>query len=133
MEDAELAEIRARRMAEMQAAGGMRGGPGTLPSQEETSRQNEQKQEMEDRRRMMLMQLLNNDARERLSRIALVKPDKARKIEDMLISAAQRGQLNEKITEPKLVQMLEQINEVATKETKITFKRRTFGDEDDDF
>eukprot|EP00742_Colponemidia_sp_Colp-10_P006401 GILJ01006859.1.p1 GENE.GILJ01006859.1~~GILJ01006859.1.p1 ORF type:complete len:151 (-),score=27.17 GILJ01006859.1:124-525(-) len=133
MEDAELAEIRARRMAEMQAAGGMRGGPGTLPSQEETSRQSEQKQEMEDRRRMMLMQLLNNDARERLSRIALVKPDKARKIEDMLISAAQRGQLNEKITEPKLVQMLEQINEVATKETKITFKRRTFDDEDDDF
>ena len=32
-----------------------------------------------------------------MSRIALVKPDKARAIEDMIIMAARRGQLQEKV------------------------------------
>ena len=36
-------------------------------------------------------------ARERLARIALVKPDKARGVEDLVLQAAQRGQIVERV------------------------------------
>ena len=35
-----------------------------------------------------------------VSRIALVKPDKARGVENMILAAAQRGQLGEKVRPP---------------------------------
>eukprot|EP00958_Prasinococcus_capsulatus_P020686 scaffold2737_cov218-Prasinococcus_capsulatus_cf.AAC.4 len=37
------------------------------------------------------------DAATAVARIALVKPDKARGIEDMLLTAARRGQIGEKV------------------------------------
>ena len=36
-------------------------------------------------------------ARERLARIALVKPEKARGVEDLVLQAAQRGQIVERV------------------------------------
>jgi len=65
---------------------------------------------MEERRNFILAQVTEPDARERLSRIALVKPEKARQIEDMIIRAAQSGGLSSKVDEQKLIQLLEQIN-----------------------
>ncbi|KAJ7959264.1 DNA-binding protein [Quillaja saponaria] len=46
---------------------------------------------------MKLSQLLSSEARERLARIALVKPEKARGVEDVIIRAAQMGQIAEKV------------------------------------
>lgn len=46
-----------------------------------------------------------------MARIALVKPDKARAIEDMIIAAARRGQLGEKVSEERLIGLLEQVGE----------------------
>jgi len=59
----------------------------------------------------------------------MVRPEKSRQVEDLIISAAQRGQLNEKVDEPKLISLLEQISEKAPK-TTITMKRRTIEDDD---
>lgn len=42
-------------------------------------------------------QVLLPAARERLARIALVKPDKARGVEDLVLQAAQRGQIVERV------------------------------------
>ncbi|EGG24851.1 hypothetical protein DFA_03096 [Cavenderia fasciculata] len=89
----------------------------------------EQKREQEERRQHIILQILTHDARERLSRIAMVKPDKARQIEDMLVNAAQTGRLSEKVDEQKLISLLEQISEKA-KKTTVIMKRRTIEDDD---
>jgi len=115
-DDAELAAIRARRLAEMQAGGGMQGHMNPQQQQQ----MEEQRQAQEERRAAILSQVLEPDARERLSRIAMVKPDKARQVEDMILRAAQTGQLGSKIDEKRLIQLLEQITEAQHRQTKIT-------------
>ncbi|CAF1709812.1 unnamed protein product [Brassica napus] len=53
--------------------------------------------EADERRQMMLSQILSSQARERIARIALVKPEKARGVEDVILRAAQMGQIVEKV------------------------------------
>ncbi|CAI0462633.1 unnamed protein product [Linum tenue] len=48
--------------------------------------------EAEERRQIMLSQILSAQARERLARIALVKPEKAGGVEDVILLAAQMAQ-----------------------------------------
>ncbi|KAF2074763.1 hypothetical protein CYY_003951 [Polysphondylium violaceum] len=84
---------------------------------EVAQRQEQQRRENEERRQHILVQILTPQARERLSRIAMVRPEKARQVEDLIIAAAQRGQLAEKVDEPKLISLLEQISEKAPKTT----------------
>ena len=45
----------------------------------------------------MLTIIMSGEARERLSRIALVKPEKARAIETMILAMAQRRQITSKV------------------------------------
>lgn len=66
-----------------------------------------------------------------VSRIALVKPDKARAVEDIIINAAKRGSLNGKVSEEALIGLLEQVNEQTVSKTKVTIQRRRMFDEDD--
>ncbi|KAG5622203.1 hypothetical protein H5410_007421 [Solanum commersonii] len=72
------------------------------------------------------------EIRKLLARIALVKPDKARGVEDVILRAAQYGQITEKVSEQKLIELLEQINTQTTKQTKVTIQRRRNVLEDDD-
>ena len=65
-----------------------------------------------------------------MARIALVKPEKARAIEDMIIGAARRGALGEKVTEERLIDLLEQVNERSGTKTKVTIQRRRAFDDD---
>ncbi|RKO97322.1 DNA-binding TFAR19-related protein, partial [Caulochytrium protostelioides] len=144
MEDDELAAIRARRMAEMkQAAGGGGGGgfgglpaglrpgsggpsgPGGGGNDQEKARQ------ADEMRRGILHQILDSAARERLARIKMVKEDKGRAVEDLLIRMAQTGQLGGKVGENQLIQLLDQINATAS-ETKIVYNRRRADDDSDD-
>jgi len=127
-DDADLEAIRQKRLAQLQGQYGA--GGGGVPNVEEQQKAVEKKHQMEEARSHMLTQVLTPEARERLSRIALVKPDKARSIEDTVIRAAQMGQLQQQVDEPKLIQMLEQISEKKT-ETKITFNRRKYSDDED--
>ncbi|KAL3161992.1 hypothetical protein ABBQ38_009068 [Trebouxia sp. C0009 RCD-2024] len=92
--------------------------------------QQEQQQQAEDRRQTMLNQVLQPSARERLARIALVKPDKAKGVENMVLQMAQRGQLNEKVSENRLIGLLEQVNEQSSTKTKVTIQRRRALDDD---
>ncbi|KAK4386499.1 DNA-binding protein DDB [Sesamum angolense] len=120
MADPELEAIRQRRMQELMAQRGM----GSRQSPEQQKAQEEAKRDAEEQRQLMLSQILTPEARARLARIALVKPDKARGVEDVILRAAQMGQIAEKVSEERLISLLEQINTQTTKETKVTIKRR---------
>lgn len=58
-----------------------------------------------------------------VSRIAIVKADKARAVEDLLIRMAQGGQVRSKITEKQLIELLEQVNQQTKHETKIVVRK----------
>ncbi|KAJ1974811.1 hypothetical protein H4R35_003439 [Dimargaris xerosporica] len=112
--DDELQAIRARRLAELQKNQG-------------------RQWQMEEMREMVLAQILDNDARQRLTRIAMVKADKARGVEDMLIRMAKTGQLRGKVSEQQLIELLEQLSEQTKRsEPKIVFNRRRDYDDDED-
>ncbi|KAH6765252.1 double-stranded DNA-binding family protein [Perilla frutescens var. hirtella] len=129
--DPELEAIRQRRMQELMAQRGAGSHQGQGQGPEQHKAQEEAKREAEEQRQLMLTQILTSEARARLARIALVKPEKARGVEDVILRAAQMGQIVEKVSEEKLISLLEQINTKTTKETKVTIRRRTSVLDDD--
>ena len=100
MGDDELSEIRKRRMAQLQQQANDQQG-----MQEELERQQRAKQQIQ----MILMQILEPDARERLNTIKLTKPDFAGAVEQQLIQLAQSGRLRAKITDAQLKELLRQL------------------------
>ncbi|HUH78849.1 MAG TPA: DNA-binding protein [Methanoregula sp.] len=100
MGDDELSEIRKRRMAQLQQQAGDQAA-----MQDELERQKRQKQQIQ----MVLMQILEPDARERLNTIKLTKPEFASAVEQQLIALAQSGRLRAKITDAQLKDLLRQI------------------------
>ncbi|AEE31141.1 double-stranded DNA-binding family protein [Arabidopsis thaliana] len=130
MADPELEAIRQRRMQELMARQGMQGKQGNQQNPEQEKQQEDAKREADERRQMMLSQVLSSQARERIARIALVKPEKARGVEDVILRAAQMGQIVEKVSEERLITLLEQINSQTTKQTKVTYQRRRGVDDD---
>jgi programmed cell death protein 5 len=55
---------------------------------------------MTEQRASILDQILEPAAKDRLQRLGLVKKEKARRIEDTLISAATSGQLKTRVSSP---------------------------------
>ena len=100
MGDDELSELRKRRMAQMQQQAGDQ-----QATQEELERQQKQKSQIQ----MLLMQVLEADARERLNTIKLTKPDFAASVEQQLVALAQSGRLKNKITDAQLKELLRQL------------------------
>ncbi|GAA6000345.1 hypothetical protein JCM10207_007972 [Rhodosporidiobolus poonsookiae] len=143
--DADLEAIRAKRMAELQASGG--GGaspaPGGAGAQGGGDDAAQQMAQQDEQRRGLMSQMLSPEARERLSRIALVKPDRARAIEQLLVRMAQSGQIRGRVSEDQLIDVLDQVEAMergqsgagAAQKTsgKITFTRKSAYDSDDDF
>lgn len=124
MDDKGLEALRARRLQELQGKHG-----GFNPEQQkEQQQQQERQQEMLN---SMLSQILDQNARARLNSIALVKPEKAKKVEGILVAMAQRGQISEKMSESQLVSLLEQVSGKAQK-TTVKFERRRVMDSDSD-
>jgi len=111
---------------------------GKAPSVEEMQQAQAQKAEQEAQREAILDQVLEPAAHARIGRMKLVRPEKARAVEDSLIRAATTGQLKSKVSEEQLIAMLEQIGgggddkESGTKKKGITIQRRKGFDEDDD-
>jgi programmed cell death protein 5 len=109
MGDDELAEIRRRRLAQLQQQQG--------DQQEELERQRQAEAQIH----MVLMQIMEPDARERLNTIKLTKPDFARAVEQQLVLLAQSGRLKSKITDEQFKELLRQLTP-AKKEFRISRK-----------
>ncbi|KAG0705281.1 PDCD5-related protein [Suillus ampliporus] len=104
----------------------------TATAEEESKR----KAAEDDMRRDMMATILDTGARERLSRIALVSPERSRQIETIIMRMAQTGQLRERVTEKQLIDLLDQMEDARSKsttKTTIVYQRRRDFDDDDDF
>lgn len=97
MGDDELAEIRRRRMLEMQQQ--------ASSQQDEAERQRQYEAQIHS----VLMQILEPEARERLNTIKLTKPDFARSVEQQLVMLAQSGRIKNKINDEQLKVILKQV------------------------
>lgn len=132
MADEDLEEIRAKRMAELK--GQYPGGPGGQGQGQNREQQEEMMRKQEEMKNSILVQVLDQPARARLNTLALTKPEKARNVESMLIQMAQRGQIQGKLGEEQLKDLLERISTQSQKTTTVKFDRRRAGmdsDEDD--
>ena len=54
-----------------------------------------------------MQQILSDEARIRLGNIAAVKPDKAERLENIILQNAQRGGFSGKVSEAQLIDLLE--------------------------
>ncbi|WFD44470.1 hypothetical protein MPSI1_003138 [Malassezia psittaci] len=109
------------------------GGAGGGPSGGNEQDREEQRAQQEEMKRQMLTQILDSDARERLSRIALVKPQKSNAVTDMLIQMARSGQVRQRVTEAQLISLLDQLDQAQPHDSgKITVSRKKKMDSDDD-
>jgi len=124
MADQELEELRAKRLAEMQARAGV-GGPGKMQGDpgSQAQAQEDKMRQVEDMKNSILNQVLTQEARARLNTLRVAKPEKGQKIEAMLIQMAQTGQLGGKIGEEELIGLLEKISG-TTSQPKVKFDRR---------
>ncbi len=112
MGDDELAEIRRKRMGQMQQQ-----AVDQQMMQEEMDRQKQADAQLH----MVLLQILEPEARERLNAIRLTRPDFARSVEQQLVLLAQSGRLKKKIDDAQLKALLQQI-QPARKEFNIRRK-----------
>ncbi|HYK92557.1 MAG TPA: DNA-binding protein [Thermoplasmata archaeon] len=104
--DAELQELRRRRVRELQEMQG--GGAPGAESYAQAAQQAEM-QRREAERAEVLRRLLTPEARERLGRIRLAKPDVAAAVEQQVISLAASGRLARQIDDNTLRALLERI------------------------
>lgn len=101
--DPELAELRKRRMRELEAGNAPAGIPPAYAAQQAEAERREAE------RAEVLRRLLTPEARERLGRIRLAKPDVAAAVEQQVIALAQSGRLQRMIDDTTLRAILERL------------------------
>ncbi len=114
-DDAELTELRRRRLQQLQEMQGGGGAPGPAylnAQQAEADRREAERAEV-------LRRIMTPEARERLGRIRLAKPDVANAVEQQVISLAASGRLQRAIDDATLRALLERIMP-EKREIKIT-------------
>jgi len=110
--DEELKNLRKRKLEELQRQ---------RQFQESLDEQEDQKKEFQDKKRMILRTILTTEAKERLGRIKVARPELADAIENQLIILAQSGQLKTKINDEQLQMLLARL---IPKKRDINIKRR---------
>lgn len=103
-EDAELAEIRRRRTRQIQDM-----QANEAVNAQAFAAQESEMQRREAERSEILRRILTTDARERLGRIRLAKPEVASAVEQQLIALAASGRLQRPVDDPTLRALLERI------------------------
>lgn len=112
MVDDELAELRRRKMEQMQ-----RQAMSQQAMEDEAARQ----QQIDAQVRAALMEILEPEARERLNTIKLTRPEFAKAVEQQLVMLAQSGRIRQRITDEQLKALLAQLTP-SKKEFRITRK-----------
>jgi len=110
--DEELENLRKKRLAELQQQAAL---------QESMDEQESQQKEFDKQKKAILRSIMTTDARERLGRIKIARPEVAEAIENQLILIAQSGQLKSKINDEQLRMLL---SKVIPQKREIKIKRR---------
>lgn len=107
----DIEEIRRKKLLELQRK---------LAEQQKAQEEEARRQmEIEAQIQAILRRILTPEARERLNRVKLVKPELARQVELILVQLYQAGQIMEKISDEKLKRILAQIDARTRKEYRI--------------
>ncbi len=108
--DEELERIRQQRMLEIQA-------------QQQQGQVQQAQQEAESKKDSLLRQILSPEARQRLARVRMVRPDFGAQLELQLIQVAQSGRVRIPIDDETLKRLLKQLQAQQSKRD-ITITRR---------
>jgi len=111
--DEELENLRKKKLQELQQQ--------TELQQDLEEEQESQKKQFEEQKKKILRSVLTADARERLGRIKVARPEVAESIKNQLIMLAQSGQLKNKINDEQLRMLLAKI---LPKKRDIKIRRR---------
>jgi programmed cell death protein 5 len=103
-DDPELSELRKRRVRQIQEMQGS-----DVANAQAYAAQEAELQRREAERSEVLRRILTPDARERLARIRLAKPDVAASVEQQLLSLAASGRLQRAVDDVTLRALLERI------------------------
>jgi len=110
--DEELDKLRKKKLQELQEQAAI---------QEQIEDQEEQQKQLDEQKKAILRAILTNEARERLGRIKIARPEMAESIENQLIMVAQSGKLKNKINDEELRMLL---SKILPKKRDIKIKRR---------
>lgn len=66
---------------------------------------------MKEQKAAMMAQILDDKAYARLGNIASVKPEKAERLENIILQNAQRGAFMGKVSESQMIDLLEQVSQ----------------------
>ncbi|MGI0053916.1 MAG: DNA-binding protein [Thermoplasmata archaeon] len=116
-EEEELAELRRRRLQQIQTAPGA--GPASHPAYAQAQQAEMDRRESE--RQELLRRVLTPEARERLGRIRLAKPEVAQSIEQQILGLAASGRLQRVVDDAMLRSLLERL---MPDKREITITRR---------
>ncbi len=94
VDDEELEELRKRKMRELEQQA------------QEQGQDESQRQELEAQKKAVLRQALEPEARERLTRLRMARPEVAENLESQIIQLAVSGRLQDKITDEQLKSIL---------------------------
>lgn len=83
--------------------------------------QEQAEEELEAKKKALLRKVMTSDARERLGRVKVARPQVAEKVESQIIMLAQRGQVQGKIDDETLKKLLKKLTD---KGKDINIKRR---------
>ncbi|WP_297066059.1 DNA-binding protein [Thermococcus sp.] len=107
----DIEEIRKRKLMELQKK--------YLEQQKAQEEAIKQEMELQAQIDAIMRKILTPEARERLGRVKLVKPELARQVELVLVQLYQAGQIREPIDDAKLKRILAQIDARTRREFRI--------------
>ncbi|CCG23153.1 Ymr074c protein [Candida orthopsilosis Co 90-125] len=129
MDDAELNAIRQARLAELQKS-----SSGGSPSPSTSQNQQQQQAAANDMTSVILGKILETEARERLSRVRIVRPDRAQAVENYIVKLYSVGQIRQKLSEKDIVEILDGLSRDTQQkqQSKIVYNRKSTLDDDDE-
>ncbi|ASJ09636.1 hypothetical protein A3L11_10490 [Thermococcus siculi] len=107
----DIEEIRKRKLMELQKK--------YLEQQKAQEEAMRQEMELEAQLDAIMRRILTPEARERLGRVKLVRPELARQVQLVLVQLYQAGQIREPIDDAKLKRILAQIDERTRRDFNI--------------
>jgi len=125
-----LQRIRQARLQELSAQRGQQSGGG-VGSIGGAGGGDDKKLQEDEARKSLINQICTPEAVDRLGRIAMVKEERARDLENRLIMLARSNQLRQRVTEQELISLIGMMDEKKD-EHKIVFSRRKAVLDDDD-